>query len=83
MSLSLVLDAFRQQQGHGLQQGRVRPTTDRSPTLPGIARGTMGVTGSRGFQARNSDARLDRDRRDLMQNPVMQAFLRRAKGRLL
>ncbi len=81
MPLSLVLDAFRKQASQ--QRGSSAPQTGRGPTLPGVARGTMGVTGSRTFRARNPDASLTKDRERLKESPVMAAFLRRKRKRLL
>ncbi len=83
MALSLVLDAFRKQANQQQQRGGPTPQTGRGPTLPGVARGTMGATGSRAFQARNPDASLARDRKQLRESPVMAAFLRRKKARLI
>lgn len=83
MALSLVLEAFRKKGGAKQGRGQLTPQVDRSPTLPGVARGTMGVTGSRPLQTRNVDAALMRDREQLAKSPVMQAFLRRKRERLI
>ena len=83
MALSLVLDAFRKQANQQQQRGGSAPQTGRGPTLRGVARGTMGVTGSRTFQARNPDASLTKSREQLRESPVMSAFLRRKKARLI
>ena len=83
MALSLVLDAFRKQANQQQQRGGQTPQTGRGPTLPGVARGTMGVTGSRAFQARNPDASLTKSREQLRESPIMAALLRRKKKRLL
>ena len=83
MALSLVLDAFRKQANQQQQRGNAAPQTGRNPTLRGVARGTMGVTGSRAFQARNPDAQLMQARKQLRESPVMAAFLRRKKARLI
>jgi hypothetical protein len=84
VSLSLVLDAYRKQSGKRFLVGQAGPqTSSASPTRPGIARGTMGVLGARTLQTRNPDAQMDKDRKVLLKSPVMQAFLRRSKGRML
>lgn len=83
MSLSLVMDAFAKNANQQQQRGKRKPQTGRSPTLSGVARGTMGVTGSRAVSARNPDASLTRDRERLRESPVMAAFLDRKRRRLI
>ena len=77
------MQAMSKQQGAGANSGKARPTTDRSPTLPGIARGTMGATGSRLFAPRNPDAGVTKERQQLLDSPIMQAFMRRRKKRFI
>jgi len=43
----------------------------------------MGAMGSRHFAPRNSDAMLDKERKKIAESPVMQAFTRRRRQRLL
>lgn len=83
MALSLVLDAFRKQAHQQQQRGKLEPQAGRGPTLSGVTRGTMGVTGSRAFQSRNPDASLMKSREQLRESPVMAAFLRRKKKGLI
>jgi hypothetical protein len=71
VSLSLVLDQMRQGKQASL------------PPTGGVTRGSMGVMGSRVLQSRNPDAQMDRERRRLLQSPVMEAFVRRSRQRLL
>ncbi len=83
MALSLVLDAFRKQANQQQQRGGQTPQAGRGPTLPGVARGTMGATGSRLFQPRNPDASLMKERDTLRESPVMAAFIRRKQKGLI
>lgn len=81
--ISAVLEAFGKADGGKFHSGRGARGSSKQPAVAGTARGTMGVLGSTTLQRRNSQAGLDKERKKLMESPVMQAFMRYKRQRLI
>jgi hypothetical protein len=82
--LSLFFDMLNSQAGQKFQSGRSNPRPSaRVPSQPGFARGATGSLGSQPFRSRNPNAGIDKERQKIMESPVMQAFTRIQKKKLL
>ncbi|OHD28415.1 MAG: hypothetical protein A2Y38_16705 [Spirochaetes bacterium GWB1_59_5] len=72
--LSEIVAMFKKQQNANKSRGRTGPQVGRSPTMPGVMRGTMGSMGAKTFQGRNSSAGEQKEL-ELMNSPVFQSFM--------
>jgi hypothetical protein len=73
--LSALVSMFEKSQGARHQSGRPGARTSaHPPAIPGFARGTAGVMGSKLLQTRNSDAGQDKELQKL-QDPIFQAYM--------
>lgn len=66
-----------------VMQGVRRGQQASNPPTDGLTRGSMGAFGSRPFVPRNSDAMFDKEREKIAKSPIMEAFMRRHRQRLL
>lgn len=75
--LSLLAETFKKRQNAA--QKPAGRSTGRSPTSKGMARSSLGTSGSRTLQRRDVNAGLKKER-ELRQSPAYKAYIRMGMG---